>query len=226
MWREAAQVGYNARTMNKNKKKIIYIAGAIVLVLLAIFAVMQKVPFGSQVEPGCEDNAVFNINTGNPCIIIDVNGATTTVNSLNTLSSEEAVSYARISSEWTWKETKYSRSGWAPSKPDPKKPFSLTLNADGKLSIAGDCNSINGSYSLSENIVSGSETIDELALGKIKFGEFASTKMACGKSLEEAFKSDLAKVSTYEMRPTALTLSLADGQGTMTFVRNITTEGQ
>ncbi|HEY1037389.1 MAG TPA: META domain-containing protein [Candidatus Paceibacterota bacterium] len=208
-----------------NKKKIIY-AIAAVAVIAIIALVWTKGPFGGpKVEVGCEDGAVFNTNTGTPCVVTDENGATTTVSSLNTKEIQVSSAYSRISSEWAWKGTEY-KAGLAPSKPASKGQFSMVLNPDGKVVIAGDCNSINGSFELGEDTVSGPETIDELALGKMKFSELASTKKYCAKSLEQSFVADLGKVVSYEMRPSGLALVLANGQGVMSFEREATTEGQ
>jgi heat shock protein HslJ len=147
------------------------------------------------------------------------------VTSLSARTVENKAAYSRIQSDWIWVKTTYSNAGWASAGPTKGKDFTLTLNDDKTLSVAGDCNAIKGEYTLDENTVSGLETEDEMSMGKIKVSAVATTKKYCDWSKENVFLKDFSKISAYTMRTLQLELFLPDGQGTMIFNRKEELEG-
>lgn len=203
------------------KKRTIYI-GVLVLVLIGIsvLGIKSSIDRQSRIsKSGISD--ILQTNDGTNASSTLTGGGTT----LGVRTVDEKVAYTRIQSEWIWTKTTYTNPSFAPSGPSKGKDFILTLNEDKTLSITGDCNAIKGSYTLSQNTVSGLETEDEMALGTMSVKVSASTKKYCEWSKETSFMKDLSKVSAYDMRNNLLSLTLADGQGYIVFRRNLEVEG-
>lgn len=199
----------------KNQKTYIII-GAIVVLVIAVLVYLRS---NSEVANKIVDTGISEIQE---ITSTSTSGVATT---LSARTVENKAAYSRIQAEWIWIKTVYSNPGWASVGPTKGKDFTLTLNEDKTLSVAGDCNAIKGEYTLDENTVSGLETEDEMSLGKIKVSAVATTKKYCDWSKESAFLKDFSKVSTYDMRTLQLDLVLPDGQGTMKFKRNLEVEG-
>lgn len=211
--------------MNSKNKKVIYIsvisAIAALIILVAIFWSSISVPSN---------------DTGISDILSSTDTATSTASSTNGISSQAVVlgsrtvtnkaAYERIRSNWIWVKTTYTNPAFASSVPSKDKSFTLILNEDKSLSVAGDCNTIKGTYTLAENIVSALETEDEISQGKMKVKASAITKKACEWSKESSFITDLVSASSYIMRPTLLEIPLSNGRGSISFKRVVETEGQ
>lgn len=103
--------------------------------------------------------------------------------------------------EWTWKES--AGKNGIKRLANPEKPFVLTITADMKLSVKGDCNSMFGSYT---NGVGGAFTVGPLGM----------TKMFCEGSQEDAFASELSSVKSASVQGKELILLNADGGMTFT----------
>jgi heat shock protein HslJ len=201
--------------VNKNNKKIyISIAGLIVIILAAIFFVQSNTKANNSDNSG-------GVGTYNPA-------ATSTpgyAHSLTVGDVDERDAYARIQSGWIWTKTTYKNPKLAPTGPTKGKDFVLTFNRDKTVSIAGDCNSFQGTYSIDKNTVSGLETIDEMALGAIKISPLVGTEKACAMSKERGFTTDLSKVTSYDLRSLQLHLMLPNDEETITFTRKAELEG-
>ena len=213
----------------KNRK--IYIGIVIVIILcLVIYGVAS---YFSNASVAARQSRI--ISSG----ISDIQGAsaTTTASSgsttvavgtgttLGVRTVSEKAAYSRLQAEWIWVKTVYANPSFAPSGPTKEKDFVLTLNENESLSVVGDCNGIKGTFSIDENTVSALETIDEMALGKMKIKASAVTKKSCQYSKEGSFIVDMQKVNSYDMRTNQLTLLLANNEGYMVFKRNLELEG-
>lgn len=197
------------------KNKNIYIGVVVVVVIaLAFFLKTNKDTANQIVDTGFSEERDMTATTTTGAAVI-----------LSARTVEDKMAYSRMQSDWAWVKTTYKNAGWAPAGPTKGKDFVLTLNQDKTLSVAGDCNTIKGDYSISENTVSALETEDEMSLGKIKINAVATTKKYCDWSKEKTFLADFTRVSSYDMRVFQLELLLPDGQGTMMFKRVEETQG-
>ncbi|MCF7865029.1 MAG: META domain-containing protein [Candidatus Pacebacteria bacterium] len=194
-------------------KKVYIISAVIAIVIIAVAIFLRS-------TDKVADNGISEL----------VNTPTSTstdgvINSLGARDVENKAAYSRIQSDWVWEKTTYSDPSLATVVPSKGKDFILTLNENKKLSVKGDCNVMNGSYSLDENTVSGIETEDEMSLGAIKIGAVASTKKYCEWSKEDAFLKDFSRVSAYNMRTLKLEILLPNNEGVMIFDRKEELEG-
>ncbi len=103
--------------------------------------------------------------------------------------------------EWTWKESAGKNGIKRLANPD--KPFVLTIAADMKLSVKGDCNSMFGSYTYGTG-------------GAFTVGPLGMTMMFCEGSQEDAFAAELSSVKSASVQGTELILLNADGGMTFT----------
>lgn len=82
---------------------------------------------------------------------------------------------------WIWQKTTYNNdTELLPNKPDV---FVITFAKDGAFSAQTDCNSLGGSYEVTDN--------------RISFGNMFSTKMFCENSQEQEFSAMLSEVQSY-----------------------------
>lgn len=88
---------------------------------------------------------------------------------------------------------------------DPRRLFTITLAADGKVSVTTDCNNAAGSY-----------TIDT-ETNALHFSPFAMTLKFCEASQEATFISQLDQVTSFSYRNDTLYLNLKDEAGRMEF---------
>ncbi len=117
------------------------------------------------------------------------------------------LSLLELPSEWMWVDTQLP--GGVTHAPQRNTSFVMTLGADMKVSVIGDCNSLSGSFTL----------YDE---ADASFAVTTGTKKACQDSVEALFLSDINRTTAYAVDADTLTLSLegdTQGYGTMTFVR-------
>lgn len=82
---------------------------------------------------------------------------------------------------WTWIKTSYNND--TELVPKSTEDFTVTFKNDSTFSATTDCNSLSGSYVVSDN--------------QLTFGETASTLMFCEGSEEQAFSSMLREVQSY-----------------------------
>lgn len=89
---------------------------------------------------------------------------------------------------------------------DASEDFIVTFDNQSRVTVAGDCNSIVGSYSVNED-------------QELSFGALAMTKMFCEDSVETEFSNHLTAAVSYAVSDNTLTLTLdKDSQeGSMTF---------
>lgn len=103
---------------------------------------------------------------------------------------------------WHWEET--TAAGEKTASPAPER-YTLLLLPDGRANARFDCNRGGGSFRISEP-------------GRISFGTFATTMMACpAGSLDRRFAQDLGKASGYYVEKDRLYLELPAEGGTMRF---------
>lgn len=82
--------------------------------------------------------------------------------------------------------------------------YTISLNADGGVTVQFDCNRGNGSY--------------EVANNQITFGAFAVTRMACTDDTQDAiFMSQLGQITSYFVQDDQLFLEMPVDGGTMRF---------
>lgn len=112
----------------------------------------------------------------------------------------EATSTRTYVGDWTWVETGFKNG--SKRLADPKKPFVLTLNADMKLAVKGDCNSMFGTFKTD-------------ATEAFTVGPLGMTKMFCEGSQENAFAEELTTAKS--ISPQGDTLIILIGNGGMTF---------
>lgn len=203
----------------QNRKTIIGIIVAVIIILLAVFTWRSMA--NNSNESGVE--GLSNV-IQEPTASSTGSSSVGTVNTLGTRTVDNKLAHSRIASEWIWQKTTYAKPGMASNGPVKGKDFVLTLNEDKTLSVKGDCNSISGTYTLDKNTVSGIETEDEMAIGDIKMNATTMTKKACAGSKETAFLADLTKAITYDMRTVQINFQLPDG-GMMFFKRNLDLQG-
>jgi heat shock protein HslJ len=87
--------------------------------------------------------------------------------------------------------------------PNPER-YTLELSPDGNAAASFDCNRGGGSYRIAE--------------GKLSFGPFVSTQMACPPpSLGDRYAQELSKVVSFYIEGARLYLELTDHGGTMRF---------
>jgi heat shock protein HslJ len=88
---------------------------------------------------------------------------------------------------------------------DPNR-YTLLLRPDGRAEVQFDCNRGGGSYEISE--------------GRITFGPFASTRMACPPGSQDAvYTTQLKAVTSFFMQNGVLFLEMPMDSGTMRFER-------
>jgi heat shock protein HslJ len=104
-----------------------------------------------------------------------------------------------VGHDWTWVRTTYADG----SVVVPKRAgvFRLTFGADGRVSVATDCNSMGGSY-----VAKGST---------VTFSDMMSTLMYCEGSQEQAFSAMLGDVKEFHIADGTLSLVFGDGAGVM-----------
>lgn len=104
---------------------------------------------------------------------------------------------------WNWVNT---RTGGATVTAGEPKNHNLLFTNENTVSAQLDCNRGNGGYTVEGN--------------KITFGPMASTMMACPEgSSGSTFGFQLGKAQNFRIDGDKLTIELADGAGTMNFVR-------
>ncbi len=104
---------------------------------------------------------------------------------------------------WTWVRTELA-DGDVTEAPAGGQ-FVLSLDEDGRVASATDCNSMAGSYVMDGDMLT--------------FGPFAMTKMYCEGSMEGVYAEQLSRTASYAVEEGNLSLLLADGAGVMTFTR-------
>lgn len=120
---------------------------------------------------------------------------------------ELGISKLPFPSEWKWVDTRLP--GNVLHAPEAGTSFVMTLTADMKVSVVGDCNALMGTFALYSD--------DDAS-----FSVNGSTRMMCQKSLETTFMSDINRTTAYAVDKDTLVLSLEGdmaGYGTMTFTR-------
>ncbi len=104
---------------------------------------------------------------------------------------------------WNWVNTKTGGKTVTVSQP---RNYTLTFLTENTVSAQLDCNRGNGGYTVDGN--------------KLTFGPMATTMMACPPgSLGGTFGIQLGKAQTFKIVGDRLSIELADGAGTMNFVR-------
>jgi heat shock protein HslJ len=90
--------------------------------------------------------------------------------------------------------------------PADQQLVTIAFKPDGKVDGNGGCNSFGSEYQLGEN-------------GGLKFGQIASTMMACDNTmqLESTYFQALAKVESFQVSQGKLTLSSADGKTALVY---------
>ncbi len=120
---------------------------------------------------------------------------------------ELGISPIPFPSQWKWVDTRLP--GNVIHVPELGTSFVMTLTSDMKVSVAGDCNALMGTFTL-------------YGVDDASFAVNGSTRMMCQKSLETTFMSDINRTTAYTVDKDMLILSLEgdiQGYGTMTFVR-------
>ncbi|MGZ3588217.1 MAG: META domain-containing protein [Candidatus Limnocylindrales bacterium] len=107
------------------------------------------------------------------------------------------------SGTWQWTASTTTLPASQSVVPDPSL-YTLTFKSDGTIAVKSDCNSASGTYTTSGASMS-------ITLGP-------TTLAICGSdSLDQAFRTSLALVGTYEQNGSSLTLTFKANAGTMTF---------
>lgn len=107
---------------------------------------------------------------------------------------------------WNWVNTKTGSSTVTVAEP---KNYNLTFTNENTVTAQLDCNRGNGGYTVDGN--------------KLTLEPMATTMMACPEgSNGSTFGFQLAKAKTFKITGDRLTIELADGAGTMNFVRALT----
>lgn len=103
---------------------------------------------------------------------------------------------------WVWENTILADE--SVTTPVKKDAFVLTLNSDGTFSSTTDCNSLGGTYLVSDSF-------------RIGLFDMMSTEMYCDNSQEAVYTGQLAKIMSYSLEDTTLKFVLSDNMGTMVF---------
>jgi heat shock protein HslJ len=105
---------------------------------------------------------------------------------------------------WRWLRTE-NATGTIILEPKNSRPFILVLTASGTINSQTDCNTISGSFTQNNTLLS--------------LGLLMSTKMYCEDSKEAEYSQNLSKVESFTIVDNTLRLFLSDNLGTMFFVR-------
>lgn len=104
---------------------------------------------------------------------------------------------------WQWTASTTTLPASQSVVPDPSL-YTLTFKSDGTVAVKSDCNSASGAYTTSGSSMT-------ITLGPTTLAICASDL------LDQAFRTSLALVGSYELKDSTLTLTLKANAGTMTF---------
>lgn len=109
-----------------------------------------------------------------------------------------------LETQWKWMETRHIDG--TVRIPRESAMFIVRLGSDLRFTVTGDCNTISGNFSMRRG-------------AQIVISDIVATKQFCEGSQEGEFMEDLARVMSYGVRRSALSLELSDEQGVMAFER-------
>jgi heat shock protein HslJ len=109
-----------------------------------------------------------------------------------------------LESQWRWIETREKDGDVI--LPEGNALFIVRLGNDLRFTVTGDCNTISGNFSLRRGAL-------------IVINDVVATKKFCEGSQETAFLGDFAHVGSYNVKESALSLKLPDGEKIMMFER-------
>lgn len=128
-------------------------------------------------------------------------GQTQIPNELPPASGAATIPSALVDTAWVWQVTN------GPVTPtfngSPAGRFVVTFSQEGAMHSTTDCNSLGGSYTISDS--------------SLQFGEMRSTLMYCEGSQEQTYASQLGQVESYKIEGSTLYLYLANDRGVMVF---------
>ena len=122
----------------------------------------------------------------------------------NNQTKDVSVQTSTIYGDWVWSHMVDAK-GQKIIPQDPSR-FVLTLSSEGKLTSTTDCNTVSGSFVMSENI--------------INIGPLTLTEMGCtGEMLESTYASSLSSISSYSITNNKLIFTLIQNKGSMVFLK-------
>jgi len=176
----------------------------------------SKITFGNIVStekycPDSQEGIFYNELISAESFLLDNSGNLNINIKIGTMFLKEVALTEKVNGVFTnlliGKEYRWLRTELKNNKvilPISQGKFILIFSEDLKFTVNTDCNTNGGTYYLSENTLSFSETV--------------ATRMYCEKSQEEVFIRDLQKTSSFEILPDeTLILNLSDNLGRMYF---------
>ena len=147
----------------------------------------------NDMDQDCTGPDALDDDSDGDSILVEVEDETVIINNENPLAD----------STWEWKETIMNNDSTI--TPEDSSRFIAEFSDDGHFSSTTDCNNTFGSYTVSD-------------ARELQFGHLASTLMYCEGSLEGAYGSALAEVTSYMIAENGnLVLMLKYDSGSMIF---------
>lgn len=138
------------------------------------------------------------------CFLLLVGGLLFFKHALKSNKNETTQVKILTTTSWQWEQTKNSDGSVTAPPPTDQHKFLLTFKKDGQFSSTTDCNQLQGTYEVDQEVLS----LDEIS----------STLMGClGETKENVYRQALEKVVSYHLQGDILTLTLTKDFGTMQF---------
>lgn len=175
-----------------------YIAAVVIITLLVyLYTTLSNSTITEEIVPESKSEVLEEIDT-------TVSSTSSISDSLEVIGTNESVENYLKNTTWRWVgSTMIEGTEEAVIKPKDENAFILTFSNDNTISSRTDCNTLGGSYTISEN--------------NLSFGPMMSTLMYCEGSQETEYAAQLAQVQSVSLDADRLDLNIPNGK--MLFIR-------